>query len=356
MKYFLIFLVFYFFAFGVTPNVLAFDQDAVAAIHAVRPDLLAAFDINGVAVPGTGAGFLIDIYDWAEQYGWREHAELAAYAPMSEYVPERIWPTLPPEVTATSYIIFDKNSNQVLAADNADQVWPVASLTKLVTADVVLDHGVVLTNTWSVLDQDDVGGAKLWVSDRATFSIEDLFYSTLVGSANNAANSLSRSTGLSSDEFLYEMNRRPFDLGLAYTEFVDPAGIELGNVSTAREIARVARHVFNEHEEVRRYTTTSICYVDVLSHGVQKRLTNTNWMLYYPEYEDVYVTAGKTGYLIESGWNLVVQLRPSATEEKKELLLVVFGAGSRADSFVDTKALSDWAWQVHQWQPNASVL
>lgn len=328
----------------------------MSAIHSVRPDLMAAFDVNGVAVPGSGAGFLIDIYDWAEQYGWREHAELSDYAPTSEYVPERVWPTLPPEVTASSYVVFDKNSNQILAAHDADTVWPVASLTKLVTADVVLDSGVDLTGIWSVLDEDDVGGAKLWVYDGSTFTIEDLFYSTLVGSANNAANALSRSSGLSSDEFLYAMNRRPFELGLAYTEFVDPTGIELGNVSTAREIARVAQHVFDEHEEVRRYTTTSTCYVDVLSHGVQKRLTNTNWMLYYPEYDDVYVTAGKTGYLIESGWNLVVQLRPDSATEEQELLIIIFGADSRSNSFIDAEALADWAWENHSWEVNPSLL
>jgi len=355
MRYFVV-IIMVLITFGSVPNVLAFDQDAVATIHSVRPDLLAAFDTNGVAVPGSGAGFLIDIYDWAEQYGWREHAELAAYAPASEYVPERVWPTLPPDVTASSYVVFDKNSNQILAAYDADMVWPVASLTKLVTADVVLDNGVDLASIWSVLDEDDVGGAKLWVNDGSTFTIEDLFYSTLVGSANNAANALSRSSGLTSEEFLYAMNRRPFELGLAYTEFVDPTGIELGNVSTAREIARVAQHVFDQHEEVRRYTSTASCYVDVLSHGVQKRLKNTNWMIYYPEYDDVYVTAGKTGYLIEAGWNLVVQLRPSADEEEKELLLVIFGAGSRPDSFIDAEALADWTWDNHVWQANPNIL
>ncbi|MFH1315636.1 MAG: serine hydrolase, partial [Candidatus Uhrbacteria bacterium] len=343
-----------FIIFGNTPNVLAFDQDAVAAIQAVRPDLQVAFDVNGVAIPGTAAGWLIDIYDWAEQYGWREHQELAGYAPTNEYLPDRIWPTLLPEVTANSYVIVDKNSGQILAANNADQVWPIASLTKLVTADVVLDNNVNLANTWSILDDDDVGGAKLWVDDGATMSINDLLYSTLVASANNAANALSRTVGLSGDGFLWQMNRRPFEQGLAYTEFVDPTGIELGNVSTAREMARLANSIFAEHEEVRNYTSTPTCYVDILSNGVQKRLTNTNWMLYDSEYDDVYVTAGKTGYLIEAQWNLVVQLRPSAEETEKELLLVLFGSGSRSESFNDAKLLADWAWENHYWSINPS--
>jgi len=336
-------------------SALAFDQDAVQAIHEVRPDLRAAFDENGVAIPGTAAGFLIDIYDWAEQYGWREHAELASYAPESDYVPERSVGALEPEVTASSYIVLDKNSGQIVSALGADVVWPVASLTKLVTADVVLESGVAMDDVWSVLDADNVGGARLYVEDDTEFTIEHLFYSTLVASANNAANALSRSCGLDQAGFLEAMNRRPFDLGLAYTEFVDPTGIELGNVSTAREMSRLAGYVF-AREEVRRYTTTAIKYIDVLTDGTTKRLKNTNWMLYYPEYEDVYVTAGKTGYLNESGWNLAVQLRPAAHEADRELLMIVFGANSRAESFEDAERLADWVWQSHRWKINTQPI
>ena len=72
-------------------------------------------------------------------------------------------------------------------------------------------------------------------------------------------------------------------------------------------------------------------------------------MLYYPEYDDIYVTAGKTGYLIESAWNLTVQLRPSAEETEKELLLVLFGSASRSDSFIDAESLADWTWANHHW-------
>lgn len=335
------------FLLNVSP-VYAFDQAAVQAIYEVRPDLQAAFDTNGVAIPDSAAGFLIDIYDWARQYGWREHAELVEYAPAAEVIPERVGSEPAPEVTADNYIVLDKASQQILAAENAEVVWPIASLTKLATAAVVLDHGIELDDEWYIDDADDVGGAKLYVSDGATLTIDDLFYSTLVGSANNAANALSRSCGLSRSEFLTEMNLIPYELGLPFTEFVDPTGIELGNVSTAREIANLARYAFG-HDDIRRYTTTAIRYVDILSSGETKQLKNTNWMLYYPEYDDVYVTSGKTGYLDESGWNLVVQIRPSYAEVEKELLVVIFGADSRADSFTDTNALIDWIWEIYSW-------
>lgn len=338
---------------GTSPTAFAFDQEAVQAIHEIRPDLQAAFDENGVAIPQTAAGFLIDIYDWARQYGWQEHEELFEYAPTSQFVPVSNGASLP-EVTAENFIVLDKNSGLILAAQNADVVWPVASLTKLVTADVVLEQAMQPDLVFAVSDTDDVGGAKLYVEDGATFTLDDLFYSALVGSANNAANALSRTCGFTEDEFLVQMNHRPFELGLGYTEFVDPTGIELGNVSTAREMARLAGHIF-ESSDVRRYTTTATRYVSVLSDGTEKYLKNTNWMLYYPEFDDVYVTAGKTGYLHESKWNLAIQLRPGAGETKKELLIIVFGAESRPDSFYDTEALANWAWQNHDWVSSEAI-
>lgn len=78
-------------------------------------------------------------------------------------------------------------------------------------------------------------------------------------------------------------------------------------------------------------------------------MINTNWMVWKPQYDDVWVTGGKTGFLDESGWNLVVTLKPSKNDER-ELLIVLFGAKSRAASFEDAERLADWAWDVYRWE------
>lgn len=320
-----------------------------------RPDLQLAFEATTFrAVPHSAAGFLIDLEDWASQYGWQEDASLQSFAPTSNNIPKRHAGAPDPVVPSTSFIVIDRSSGQILAAKGADVVWPIASLTKLVTTNLVLEAGIPLTRTANILTDDDVGGAKLYVADGATMSVDDLLYSALVGSANNAANALSRTLGESKEQFIARMNGFASRLNLEHTEFVDPTGIELGNVSTAREYARLAGVVF-EKKDIRRYTSTASRIVTVLSDASTKNIQNTNWMLWKPEYDDVYVISGKTGYLIESGWNLAVDLRPSANDTDRELLIVLFGATSRADSFIDAKALANWTWRQHDWEARPSV-
>jgi len=318
-----------------------------------RLDLQQAFDAeNYRAIPGTKAGFLIDLEDWARQYGWREEPELANYRPESTLIPERMAGSpdfVHEDVTAHKYLVMDKKSGQILAAHRAGQEWPIASLTKLITADVVREAGVPLDKLHPVLDKDNVGGARLYVEDGERFSVLDLFYAALVGSANNAANALSRSTGWSRESFIKAMNSRALHLNLDHTHFVDPTGIELGNISTPRELARIGNYVFG-YREIRRYTTTAFHYIKAIDSGERKQMTNTNWMLWKPEYDDLYVTGGKTGYLNESKWNLLVTLRPNVNDKDRELLIVIFGAESRGESFVDARELAEWAWTNHQWK------
>ncbi|MCR4313909.1 MAG: serine hydrolase [Candidatus Uhrbacteria bacterium] len=334
------------------PVAVLAQVDPLELIYSQRTDLQTAFDPQTKrAVPGTAAGFLLDLEDWATQYGWMEHEELASYGPdEGDGVPVRVDVSeIESSIESVAYVVMDRSTGKILTVKNENKVWPIASLTKLVTASVVLDHEVSMTAVADVRTIDDVGGAKLSVNDGDTFSVQDLFYATLVASANNAANALSRTVDLSRAEFLEEMNAHAIDLGLINTTFVDPTGIELGNVSTAREMARIAQSVLEE-DQIRRFTSTAVEYIDVLSQGTQKKMINTNWMLWKPAYDDLYVTGGKTGYLEESGWNLVVSLRPMLGDADTELLIVVFGAESRGASFEDANMLADWAWEAYEWQ------
>lgn len=253
------------------------------------------------------------------------------------------------KIGAQAYMVLDRTTGKILTMKQENRVWPIASLTKLMTADVVLDHQVPKTKIADVRTIDDVGGARLSVKNGDTFSVDDLFYATLIASANNAANALSRTTGLEQKEFVKEMNQQAVDLNLTHTTFVDPTGIDPRNVSTVSDLAQFARKVF-DREEIRHYTTTTRKNITVLNRKQKKMMTTTNWMLYKPAYDDVWVTGGKTGYLEESGWNLVVSLQPNAKDQDRELLMVIFGADSRADSFVDAKKLSKWAWAAYDWQ------
>ncbi len=325
--------------------VRAAPNAALKAVYDKRPDLQRLFEGETyVAKPNAGT-FLTSLEDWARQYGWRERKDLAAYAPPAKKRPARLAKaTAIPTVTADAYVVIDRASGLILADKRAGEPHPVASLTKLVTAQVALDKGVTRTASYTIRAADDVGGARLSVDDGTGISGDDLFFSTLVASANNAANALARSAGLSKPAFVEEMNLAARALGLTRTTFVDPSGIQTENISTPREMAILADKAF-ARTDIRRYTTTAVR--DVVTTADTKRLKNTNWMLWKPEYEDLYVTGGKTGYLDEAGWNLAVALKSGTT--KPELLLVTFGSDTRDASFRDARKLAQWAWKNHRW-------
>ncbi|MEK7452159.1 MAG: serine hydrolase, partial [Patescibacteria group bacterium] len=201
----------------------------------------------------------------------------------------------------------------------------------------------------SVLKADDVGGAKLFVRDGDKFTIDDLFYAMLVGSANNAANALARASGDSRESFVARMNARVKELGLKQTVFVDPSGIDPANVSTPIELAKIANVAFT-NPQIKKYTTTPVRFVRVVNTGAQKKIKSTNLMLTKPEFRTASITGGKTGYLEESGWNFVTTLRSKTTDVKRELTIVIFGADSRLKSFEDAKKLSEWAWKSYEWK------
>ena len=201
----------------------------------------------------------------------------------------------------------------------------------------------------NVIAADDVGGAKLYVKSGDKFTIDDLFYAMIVGSANNAANALARASGLSRSAFVDAMNAKAKSFGLTSTVFVDPSGIDPANISTPLELATIVNSAFN-NPSIKKYASQPIRNIRVVNTGATKKIQNTNWMLTKPAYNNGIVVAGKTGYLEESEWNFVTAIRPKNNDPKKELLLVIFGADSRAHSFDDAKKLSNWAWKSYVWK------
>ena len=334
-------------AIGFMP-IQVFALEPLAQVYDERADLQAAFDAKGLP-SGSSAGFLMNLEDWARQYGWREYDELVAFAP-------KIMPPVAisgarttPVVTSGRYIVIDDASGAILAAMQAEQSWPIASITKLMTTSVALESGFDVGGVGSIRATDDVGGAKLYVNDGTRFTTRDLLAATLVGSANNAAKAVARLSGLSDSDFVAAMNERAENLGLSHTTFIDPTGIEVGHVSNAREVAALADDAFN-HEAVKTFCGSSKTTVSALNdESYVRTIKNTNWLLYDTSYDDLYVTAGKTGFLYESGWNLVVQLHPMGEGMARSLTVVALGAAGRRESFDDAAALARWAWNNHAW-------
>ena len=254
-----------------------------------------------------------------------------------------------PTVSAVSFIVIDKLSGKVLAENNADDVLRLASLTKLMTVNLALARKVPLTRLQPIVAADQVGGSRLGVKAGTKFTVSDLFYATLLPSANDAANALADSTGLSRQKFVAGMNATAKALGLKQTVFTEPTGIDDGNVSTAREFARLAQSVFGQ-AAFRHYDCVAKRTIYMRPSWKKIVLKNSDHLLTKPQYDDVLVSGGKTGYLgPDGGWNLAVELK-SAKGAPRELTVVLMGEPMLAISEADAHALVQWAWTNYNWK------
>jgi len=253
----------------------------------------------------------------------------------------------PKENVFASALVLDAKTKKVLFSFKPTQAWPAASLTKLTGALVFLDQGFDWNKIVSIKKQDEVGGGRLRVNSGATMSIKDVVYSSLIGSANNAATALARISGLGTKNFVAAMNSKVKALGCINTVFYDASGMNENNMTSASDVAKIATAAFNK-SELRRPVATAFYTFKVRNTGESHTIKNTNALL-VDETNGLYVTGGKTGYLEESKNNLVVRLRPSQKDVNRELLVVVFGAETKDSLFDVAASLARWSWSAYDW-------
>lgn len=268
----------------------------------------------------------------------------------SPILPSPVSQPLPPHGRAVAAIVMRSKDKKVVYEHQADRLHPAASLTKLSNALVFQRLRIPLSKRISLLAKDEVGGGRLRVTSGAKLSARDLLYSTITASANNTATAMARISGVSHARYLALMNEEAKKAGAKHSTFVDFSGMDPRNLTTARDMALIAERAFGVYE-IRRAATVGT-YRFAVQEGkktIQKTIKNTNDLLIYDE--DVWVTGGKTGYLEESRYNLVVRLRPldiSGTPiRSQELTIVVLGAPTRDESFVIAKNLATQTWKQH---------
>lgn len=241
----------------------------------------------------------------------------------------------PLAVTARAYIVLDEQTGAVLAAHNADLPHPAASLTKIMSAVIFLERHKPWAQRVKMLKADEVGGGRLRLKIGSVLTVRDLFYAALVGSANNSTNTLVRVSGLSRKLFIHEMNVRAAVLGMRYTTFRDASGMDPGNTITARDMALLARYAFR-NPDIGKAVGTAQYEFKPVAQKQKKTITNTNLILGQPA-GGVMITGGKTGYLDEADYNLVVRARDAIG---REYIIVVLGAESRLAAADDARALA----------------
>jgi serine-type D-Ala-D-Ala endopeptidase (penicillin-binding protein 7) len=317
------------------------------SLYAKRADLQELFDAKTYLSKKGAATAAMSLEDWARQYGWREDKKLDFYKPKAK-IPQPIDSAPAPTVSASAYVVIDQASGLILSEQNAGAAHRIASLTKLMTVEVALSKKVPMSRVQPITAADQVGGSRLGVAAGTKLTVSDLLYATLLPSANDAANALADSTRLSRAKFVAAMNATAKALGLNRTVFAEPTGIDDNNVSTAREFALVADKVFKS-ATARRYAQTASRILRLIPSGKKIAVKNSDTLLTAPQYDDVLVAGGKTGYLGgENGWNLAVVLK-SAKGSARPLVIVIFGEPKMATSMADAHALAQWAWAHYKW-------
>ncbi len=241
-------------------------------------------------------------------------------------------PTLEEILTSLHAIIVANGDGNISYAKNTDQPFPIASLSKLMTALVFLDHNPGWNTSIRIRPSDDTEPAKIAFRNGDTIRVKDLFYSMLVGSKNNAAKALARSTGLSEILFVEAMNAKARELGMTHTFFRDSTGLDSKNVSSVFDqymLAKIALH----QADIRKATMTKKYTFTVLNTGRRLTVQTTNTLLY----SSSMITGGKTGYLDEAGYNLTV----SAKNKQQELFVVLLGAPDSITRFNVAKKILD---------------
>lgn len=248
------------------------------------------------------------------------------------------------KVSADSAIIINAKTNEILWAKNENKISSIASLTKLMTAEIFLQHNPGWSKVINYKESDDdvLNYAKRWeisylkVTPGELLKTKDLFYSSLIGSANNATYALARSTGLLRRDFVNSMNYQANLWGMTNTCFTEPSGLDPKNVSTAKDLAKLGSQVFKKIDFLQSTTLKQYSF-STINTKKPHTIKNQNQLLA----SDLYVLGTKTGYLDEAGHCLISKVRHS-DDPDKELIIVVLGAKTKSDSANDILNLARW--------------
>jgi len=242
---------------------------------------------------------------------------------------------LVPDIRAEAAIIYDPKTGQVLWEQNSLDQRSIASITKVMTATVVLEDPNVDLTTPIVVDRSDVRAASTTYL-RAGYKVtrDDLLHLLLIGSDNAAARALARTSPLGSEGFVRRMNEKAEELGLKTTSYADPSGLLNANVSSAYDLARLISYV-SGNDRIASIMRTPQYTVHAGSLNIT--VSSTNQLV---RVGDVDVQAGKTGFIRSAGYCLATLLR--LPQGGPDVAVVVLGAKSNAGRFWETRHLFNW--------------
>lgn len=267
-------------------------------------------------------------------------AEREAVTPPAKIDPN----SLGVQTSSKAAIVVDVGSGAVLYSKNAEIPYPIASLSKLLTAMVVLDQGLRPDDPITIQDEDLEAIGRRYFEAGETMTRGDAFKAMLVSSVNEIANAFGRTSSGGREAFLEAMRKKADTLGLEHTTLRDMSGIDPRNSASASDVARLFRSA-TAYPLMRELTGFELS----TEGGRVVRMEPTNELL--PSYlnkEPYKVIIGKTGSLPEAGF-CFGQVTRSA--DGHAVIAVELGSDNHFSRFQDIKALTQWAFDAYRWAP-----
>jgi D-alanyl-D-alanine endopeptidase (penicillin-binding protein 7) len=231
-------------------------------------------------------------------------------------------------------LVQDAQSGELLIAKNQGTVAPIASITKLMTAMVLLDANVDMQQRVAISDEDYdlVKGTRSRLRPGSVLTRDELLLLALMSSENRAAAALARTFPGGTEAFVAAMNAKAQALGMSDSRFVDSSGLSSANVSSAADLARLVSAA-HEYALIREYSTRDSA--TVYARGRPLAYNNTNGLVRNHAWD---IGLSKTGYISEAGRCLVMRVRVAS----RELNVVLLDSWGKYSRIGDANRIRKW--------------
>ena len=265
-----------------------------------------------------------------------------------------VQPDLPPldpaklrGMRSAAALVVVQQQERPLYAKNTDVPMPIASITKLMTAMVTLDSQLPLDEQITIAkeDVDTLRGTRSKLKVGMTLTRQELLQLALMASENRAAAALAHAYPGGAPAFVAAMNRKAEALGMADSRFVDPTGLDRGNVSTAQDLVKMVKASYG-YELIREYTTTP-SYAVELRKRRNLPFHNSNQLVRSKSWD---IGLSKTGYIRDSGRCLVMQAKIA----EQAVIIVLLDSWGKYTRIADANRIKRWIETSLGYRPHSS--
>jgi serine-type D-Ala-D-Ala endopeptidase (penicillin-binding protein 7) len=251
-------------------------------------------------------------------------------------------PAGPPALRSASFLVLDTRSASVLLARKADEAVPIASITKLMTALVVvearqpMDEIIVV----SAADQQATRGNRSHLAVGTKLRRGELMNLALMASENRAAQALGRSYPGGLPALVAAMNAKAQALGMSRSHFVEPTGLSSDNVASPQDLTKLVAAAAAQ-PLIRRYSTDE--KLSIRSGKREVQFVNTNLLVKSPAWD---IALQKTGYISEGGKCLVMK----TVIEGREMIIVLLNSFGKYTRIADARRIRQWLESTSDWR------